>query len=179
MKKIKKLSTSNSYPKSDFETKIDKNGHRWMLCQNSIPNGKYWKGKLCDNWTIVDRVAVSVLCWKCTANISEPPEIRTVVEKSNHPKGWKRMNVFVANDGSVYHKGIEQTTLKGTLPVTVIQKKVPKQKFTIQQHQFQSGELQEELQKIKSALFTEVRKTERYALTKQLAQLQRVIKKFS
>ena len=89
------------------------------------------------------------------------------------------MKVFVSKDGTVYHKGIEQRSLKGTLPVTVIQPKMPKQKLTIQHMQVQNGDLQNELQEIKAALFTEVRKKERFELMRRLRQVQRVIKKFS
>ena len=33
-------------------------------------------------------------------------------------RGWKFMKVFVHENGTVYHKGVEQPDLKGTLPAT-------------------------------------------------------------
>jgi len=36
-------------------------------------------------------------------------------KSTGRPRGWKWMAVYVDLDGTVYHKGIEQATLKGTL----------------------------------------------------------------
>lgn len=44
------------------------------------------------------------------------------------PKGWHLRNVFVTEEGVVYHKGVEQPKLKGTLPATVIEKKTVAEK---------------------------------------------------
>jgi hypothetical protein len=38
-------------------------------------------------------------------------------------KGWQLLPVFVDSDGNVYHKGIQQPALKGTLPPTIFPKK--------------------------------------------------------
>ena len=44
---------------------------------------------------------------------------------TGRPAGWHFMNEFVDKDGNVFHKGVEQPKLKGTLPVTKV---VPKKK---------------------------------------------------
>jgi len=36
------------------------------------------------------------------------------------PRGWHFMNEFVDSEGNVYHKGVEQPELKGTLTPTII-----------------------------------------------------------
>ena len=43
--------------------------------------------------------------------------------KTGRPSGWHFMGEFVDKDGTVYHKGVEQPKLKGTLKPTVIKPK--------------------------------------------------------
>ena len=43
--------------------------------------------------------------------------------KSGRPAGWHFMNEFVDKDGNVFHKGVEQPDLKGTLKPTKIKPK--------------------------------------------------------
>jgi hypothetical protein len=45
---------------------------------------------------------------------------RTV--SSGKPRGWRWRKEFVDADGTVYHKGVEQPKLKGTLPPTNVDK---------------------------------------------------------
>ena len=59
------------------------------------------------------------------------PETFEVANKSSYkptgrPSGWHFMNEFVDKDGNVFHKGVEQPKLKGTLPPTKVKK--PKKK---------------------------------------------------
>ena len=59
------------------------------------------------------------------------PETFEVANKSSYkptgrPSGWHFMNEFVDKDGNVFHKGVEQPKLKGTLPPTKV--KPPKKK---------------------------------------------------
>ena len=54
--------------------------------------------------------------------MTEPPAFYNK-KKSDKPPGWHFMNVYVHKDGTVYHKGVEQHDLKGTLHVTKIKKK--------------------------------------------------------
>ena len=47
-------------------------------------------------------------------------------QKTGRPAGWHFMNEFVDKDGNVFHKGVEQPKLKGTLKPTKV--KPPKKK---------------------------------------------------
>ena len=52
-------------------------------------------------------------------------------KKTGRPAGWHFMNEFVDKDGNVFHKGVEQTKLKGTLkPTKVKPRKKPKKRRT-------------------------------------------------
>ena len=46
---------------------------------------------------------------------------------TGRPAGWHWMAEFVDKDGNVFHKGVEQPKLKGTLPPTKVKK--PKKKM--------------------------------------------------
>lgn len=95
-------------------------GERYMICRNSVPGGKYWKGVLCNTWTKVGNTATAVLCSCCVQKVVEPPEIKSRYKSKGFPRGWQFRKEFVHEDGTVYHKGVEQTKLKGTLPATKI-----------------------------------------------------------
>lgn len=48
---------------------------------------------------------------------------------TGRPAGWHFMNEFVDKDGTVYHRGVEQPKLKGTLkPTKVVAKKKTKRR---------------------------------------------------
>jgi hypothetical protein len=175
---LKSKTTGSEYPESIYPTKFDSNGKRWMLCQNSNPESKYWKGKECNIWERVDANSVSVLCWKCTANFVGFPEDKPAHIPSDKPKGWKFMKEFVAKDGTVYHKGVEQPALKGTLDPTVVQPKEPKKKLSKQEKEDTKNALGQEIQKLKNELFKESRKGKRAELTKALTKANRELKKF-
>ena len=44
-------------------------------------------------------------------------------KKTGRPAGWHFMNEFVDKDGNVFHKGVEQPKLKGTLKPTKVKPK--------------------------------------------------------
>ena len=50
----------------------------------------------------------------------------TSYKPTGRPAGWHWMAEFVDKDGNVFHKGVEQPKLKGTLPPTKVKK--PKKK---------------------------------------------------
>lgn len=160
-----------------FKSKII-DGCRHMICENSEPNGKYWKNRICDNWVRVGDSAVSVVCYKCVSKLIPAPVERKIVEKSDKPKGWKFMKVYVHSDGTVFHKGVEQPSLKGTLPVTVIQPKDKKDKVKLSSKEKESlkMDLAKEIEALKSGMFKEARKTKRASMIKELKGLE---KKFS
>ena len=48
---------------------------------------------------------------------------KAVKVKTGRPAGWHFMNEFVDKDGTVFHKGVEQPDLKGTLKPTKVKPK--------------------------------------------------------
>jgi phage FluMu protein Com len=124
----------------------------------------------------VDIKAVKVKCWKCVSKMVKGPEIKSVI-KSDKPRGWKFMKEYVHTDGTVYHKGVEQTALKGTLPTSVIEVKEEKKKLTKQEKVELQSKLGIEIQNLKAAMFNENRKTKRAELQRTLQKLNRQLSK--
>jgi hypothetical protein len=174
---MKQQNVTEKVAVTKFETKTDSNGIRYMRCENSIPDGKFWKGYLCNNWCKAGNDVASILCWKCSAILAGLPESRVEKQKSDKPKGWKFMKVYVHTDGSVYYKGEEQPSLKGTLPVTVMQPKEAKQRLSKEDKQKMIHELGTEIESLKAKLFSETRKGKRAEVTKALAKANRQLKK--
>tara|TARA_X000001388_G_C2227507_1_gene121678 strand:+ start:1275 stop:1703 length:429 start_codon:yes stop_codon:yes gene_type:complete len=57
------------------------------------------------------------------------PKEKSRPQPSGRPAGWHFMNEFVDKDGTVYHRGVEQPKLKGTLkPTKVVAKKKTKRR---------------------------------------------------
>jgi len=149
---------------------------RFMICRNSIEGGKYWKGVLCGNWTAVGDEAVAVLCSRCSQALV-PFEEKLVQRSTGRPRGWQFMNEFVDKDGNVFHKGVEQKDLKGTLPPTKIEKK-DKPKLTKGQKQAKRNELLVDLNKLKKEYTKEKRKTYKAKIKTKMNKIQRELKKY-
>ena len=58
---------------------------------------------------------------------------KAVKVKTGRPAGWHWMAEFVDKDGNVFHKGVEQPKLKGTLPPTKVTKAKVKTKRRTQE----------------------------------------------
>ena len=52
-----------------------------------------------------------------------PETTKQVKPKTGRPSGWHFMKEFVDKDGNVFHKGVEQPKLKGTLSPTIVKPK--------------------------------------------------------
>ena len=63
---------------------------------------------------------VSVIGSKAVQGRVGIPKEKTTRVKSGRPAGWHFMNEFVDKNGNVFHKGVEQPKLKGTLSPTKI-----------------------------------------------------------
>jgi hypothetical protein len=77
----------------------------------------------------VDEGTEIVMCWRCVMKKVEPPIVKQLlakVEGHKKPKGYHLKSVYVDPGGNVYHKGVEQPDLKGTLPSTPIKPKKTK-----------------------------------------------------
>ena len=79
----------------------------------------------CGRWVEVDTQAHKVTCAYCVQLAVGFPDDEPKKVSSGRPAGWHFMNEFVDKDGNVFHKGVEQPKLKGTLPATKV---VPKKK---------------------------------------------------
>ena len=92
---------------------------------------KYMQCKHCYDYRPVSEDTISVTCNSCVTKIQLNKYPNTLpkshMKKSTgRPPGWHFMNEFVDKDGNVFHKGVEQSDLKGTLPPTKV--KPPKKR---------------------------------------------------
>jgi len=72
----------------------------------------------CGRWVFgVSMDAIAVKCPICVC-LMAPIEEKLTIQSSGFPRGWKLYAEFVHADGKVFHKGIEDPKLKGTLPAT-------------------------------------------------------------
>ena len=151
-------------------------GQRYMLCQNSIKDGRWWKGHLCNQWVDVTQDTTAVLCHKCVNRVTEPPTFTPRYKPTGRPKGWQWMNEFVDKDGLVYHKGVEQPDLKGTLPVTVIKVKKKKKRLTKVEREAQKRQLMAKLYDFKKKLKKAKLKKDIKSIETQIRKLSRKLK---
>ena len=91
-------------------------------------------------------------------------------KREGYPRGWKFRKLFVHSDGTVYHNGVVQPELKGTLPPTVIE---PVQKKSKHEKERERQAALVELQKLKKQLNKETRKTYAAKLKSKIKKLQR------
>ena len=62
-----------------------------------------------------------------------PDVVKPTYKPTGRPAGWHFMNEFVDKDGNVFHKGVEQPKLKGTLPPTKVEPKKKTKRRTKEQ----------------------------------------------
>ena len=77
----------------------------------------------------VSTEAVSVVGSGAVMGMVGMPKDKPQRVSTGRPAGWHFMNEFVDKDGNVFHKGVEQPKLKGTLkPTKVVAKKKAKRR---------------------------------------------------
>ena len=77
----------------------------------------------------VSTEAVSVVGSRAVMGMVGMPKDKPKRVSTGRPAGWHFMNEFVDKDGNVFHKGVEQPELKGTLsPTKVTPKKKTKRR---------------------------------------------------
>ena len=116
-----------------------------------------------------------LMCHDCIREEIYPTlETQSVLKpkRTGYPRGWKFKKLFVHSDGTVYHNGVEQPDLKGTLPATVIEAKPKKSKHEKERDR-QAALVQ--LQKLKKQLAKETRKTYAAKLQAKIKKLQKQI----
>lgn len=101
--------------------------HKIDSFNRSQPNFKYLFCD-CGEREKVGYEIISVQCSRCTMTKIPMPAIKEtqIHISSGKPQGWHFMKEFIDKDGNVYHRGIEQPKLKGTLNPTKIIKKSKK-----------------------------------------------------
>ena len=95
-------------------------GTKWN--QNPESKYRYMACKRCGQMQQVSYEATSCTCWSCVQEMVEPPKETKSRVTTGRPFGWHFMKQFVDKDGKVYHKGVEQPKLKGTLEPTKVKK---------------------------------------------------------
>lgn len=121
----------------------------------------------------VSETVSAVTCHECVTDMMrqyDEPTIKRRRASEGYPKGWRFMKEFVYKDGTVYHRGVEQPDLKGSLDPTVI---VAKPKKSRAQKAREKAEVAAEYAKIKKELKKETRKTVIRKLEAQLKRLQK------
>jgi len=111
-------------------------------------------------------------CWECVSSMLEDSLLPAAKRPTGYPRGWKFMGEFVHVNGTVYHKGIEQPNLKGTLKPTEIKER-PKDTRSKAQKAADKQDTLVEISKLKKAIKKESRVTYRRKLETQLKQLQK------
>ena len=111
------------------------------------------------------------ICADCVREMIEPPTL-AIKKETGFPKGWRFMKEFVHTNGKVYHKGIEQPSLFGTLKPTEI---IVKQKISKHDKQQKRDKALAEIVSLKKQLKKETRKTYIKKIESRLNKLQKEI----
>ena len=156
---------------------IRRNGKRFMLCKNSNPDNKYFNGNVCQNFEEVAEYTISVLCSCCTREISAPPEVSKGYQSKGMIRGWQFMKEFVHEDGRVFHKGVEQPGLKGTLPATP--KRSNKNKLSKKEKQELKDKLSQQMIFVRGELSNAKFKKDQKKFRVQLNKIERRLKRMN
>jgi len=165
---------------NNFKTR-KRNGITYMICRNSIEDKSYWgwqilsKHSRCNEWLEVNPDTKSVLCYKCVNKTVGPPEIRGGYKSSGRIRGWQFMKEFVHKDGTVFHKGVEQPKLKGTLTPT--EPKPEKKKLSVLEKSQLSNKILQQMAMVRGNLKTAKFKKDIKAGNVSMRKLTRQLKK--
>ena len=120
--------------------------------------------------------AVSVVCWECVIEAQreydQPLVKKKLVAAQGYPKGWRFMKEFVHANGTVYHRGVEQPDLKGTLEPTTI---IVKPKKSKAQKAQEKADAMKRYAELKKTLKKETRKGAIKKIESELKRLQKQI----
>jgi hypothetical protein len=111
----------------------------------------------CGRWVEVDTQAHKVTCAYCVQLAVGFPDDEPKKISSGRPAGWHFMNEFVDKDGTVFHKGVEQPDLKGTLKPTKVKpkkkaKRRSQEQILLDRHDEKKQALKKAIQKQKDFL---------------------------
>ena len=125
--------------KKEWYIKFKEKGVTYMQCKSC---NEYVSG--------VSEDAISITCGTCNAIKIPWPKSVTQRVSTGRPAGWHWMTEFVDKKGNVFHKGVEQPKLKGTLKSTKI--KPPKKRKKKVDNFTKLAKVHQEKQKLKRAL---------------------------
>ena len=108
--------------------------------------------KSCNEYVTVSEDALSVVCGTCNAVKIPWPKTATQRVSTGRPAGWHWMAEFVDNDGNVFHKGVEQPKLKGTLKPTKVKPPKRRKKINKYSKMYAQAKAYKQKQKLKRAL---------------------------
>ncbi len=111
----------------------------------------------CGRWVEVDTQAHKVTCAYCVQLAVGFPDDEPKKVSSGRPSGWHFMNEFVDKDGTVFHRGVEQPDLKGTLKPTKVKpkkkaKRRSQEQILLDRHDEKKQALKKAIQKQKDFL---------------------------
>ena len=109
-------------------TSFHEDGKRYMQCKHCL-----------SEYVSVSENIVAVTCSRCVTRITTSqmtledffPSMK--IKKTGRPAGWHWMNEFVDKKGNVFHKGKEQSKLKGTLKPTKVKPPKKRKKLTYEE----------------------------------------------
>jgi len=163
-----------------FKTKT-RLGKRYMLCRNSIEDKLYWgwsilsKHPRCNEWTEVGPESTAVLCHHCVQKTVGPPTIKGNYKSTGRLRGWQFMKIFVDKEGNVFHKGVEQSKLKGTLKPT--EPKPTKKKLSKHEKEELRLSILQQMSMVRGKLKTATFKKDIKSGNVQMRRLERQLKK--
>ena len=125
------------------------NGVAYMDCKIT---GEPVKNVSTDCKEVIGSRALTGLLHKKFPDVSKP-----TYQPTGRPSGWHFMNEFVDKDGTVFHKGVEQPDLKGTLKPTKIKpkkkaKRRSQEQILLDRHDEKKQALKKAIQKQKDFL---------------------------
>lgn len=126
----------------------------------------------CGAISVLSKSTLAYTCWECVSSMVDNTVPTTSYRPRGYPRGWKFMNVFVHADGTVYHKGVEQSDLKNTLDPTEI-KVSPKDTRSKAQKADEKQDNLLQISVLKKQIKKEKRVTFRRKLETQLKQIQK------
>ena len=112
----------------------------------------YMQCKSCHDYVSVSEGTIAVTCGTCNASKLSWPKIAKERLSSGRPSGWHFMNEFVDKEGNVFHKGVEQPKLKGTLKPTKVKPPRKRVKVNKDSKMFAQAEAYKKKQRLKRAL---------------------------
>ena len=127
--------------KKEWYIKFKEKGVTYMQCKSC---NEYIGG--------VSEDAVSITCGTCNAIKIPWPKTATQRVSTGRPAGWHWMKEFVDTDGNVFHKGVEQPKLKGSVKPTKVKPPKKRVKVSKDSKMFAKAKAYKEKQKLKRDL---------------------------